>query len=225
MVFSLFSQFDFSFSFGVAGFLFLILFFTFFLNVGFYFGWLNVFLSYLFGLVSGSIIRFEVFFLLFLFFILFRVNFFSLIPYGFSFSSQIWFGFFFRFGFFLVFIFVFLLKRIFSIVSHFVPAGSPLFLGFLLFWVEFFSSIIRPFTLVLRLCANMLAGHVLLSVFSGLLIYLLFVGFSFYVLFFPFCLLFFLFEFVVCFIQGVVFVLLLYRYFSEILYYCGRFMR
>ena len=100
--------------------------------------------------------------------------------------------------------------------GHLVPSHAPLFLGFLLFWVECLSRFIRPFTLVLRLCANMLAGHVLLSVFSGIFVWVLF-GFWSYValpLYF-FCVMFFLFELGICFVQAGVFGLLLFTYFSE----------
>ncbi|KAF0148291.1 MAG: ATP synthase subunit a [Ignavibacteria bacterium] len=79
------------------------------------------------------------------------------------------------------------------------------------------SVFIRPLTLVLRLCANMLAGHVIITVFSGLFLYVFFSSvFSSFLLFF-FCLVFFLFEVGVCVVQSVVFVLLLHRYFVEAL--------
>ena len=98
---------------------------------------------------------------------------------------------------------------------HFIPTGSPLVLTSFLFWVELFSRVVRPVTLTLRLCANITAGHVLFSVISrslasslfiscGLGVVLLVVGVSFW-----------LFEAVICFIQAVVFFLLLFSYFSE----------
>jgi F-type H+-transporting ATPase subunit a len=55
-----------------------------------------------------------------------------------------------------------------------VPAGSPGWILPLLIPIEFFSNVIvRPFTLSVRLFANMLAGHVLLLVFTLATWYLL----------------------------------------------------
>jgi F-type H+-transporting ATPase subunit a len=54
-----------------------------------------------------------------------------------------------------------------------VPSGAPLFILPLLSPIELFSNIfVRPFTLSIRLFANMLAGHLLLLVFSGAAWYL-----------------------------------------------------
>jgi F-type H+-transporting ATPase subunit a len=55
-----------------------------------------------------------------------------------------------------------------------IPSGSPLWILPLLVPIEFLSNvIIRPFTLSIRLFANMLAGHVLLLVFALATWYLL----------------------------------------------------
>ena len=55
-----------------------------------------------------------------------------------------------------------------------IPSGSPAWILPLLVPIEFLSNVlIRPFTLSIRLFANMLAGHVLLLVFSLATWYLL----------------------------------------------------
>jgi F-type H+-transporting ATPase subunit a len=55
-----------------------------------------------------------------------------------------------------------------------VPSGSPAWILPLLIPIEFFSNVlVRPFTLSVRLFANMLAGHVLLLVFTLATWYLL----------------------------------------------------
>jgi F-type H+-transporting ATPase subunit a len=55
-----------------------------------------------------------------------------------------------------------------------VPSGSPWWILPLLIPIEFLSNVlVRPFTLSVRLFANMLAGHVLLLVFSLATWYLL----------------------------------------------------
>jgi F-type H+-transporting ATPase subunit a len=50
--------------------------------------------------------------------------------------------------------------------SLFWPKDSNIFLGAFVFVIEFLSFLTRPFTLAIRLFANMTAGHVLLKVFG-----------------------------------------------------------
>ena len=50
--------------------------------------------------------------------------------------------------------------------SLFWPSGSGIVLGLFVFVIEFLSFLSRPFTLAIRLFANMTAGHVLLKVFG-----------------------------------------------------------
>ncbi|MDD3181730.1 MAG: F0F1 ATP synthase subunit A [Alphaproteobacteria bacterium] len=50
----------------------------------------------------------------------------------------------------------------------FLPSGVPGFLAPIIFPIEMVSFFIRPFSLALRLFANMLAGHILLKVFAGM---------------------------------------------------------
>jgi len=52
-------------------------------------------------------------------------------------------------------------------VKLFVPHGVPLILLFLLVPIEILSYFIRPFTLSIRLFANMMAGHTMLVIFAG----------------------------------------------------------
>ena len=49
----------------------------------------------------------------------------------------------------------------------FVPEGVPIVLLLLLVPIELLSYFIRPFTLSIRLFANMLAGHTMLAIFGG----------------------------------------------------------
>jgi F-type H+-transporting ATPase subunit a len=50
--------------------------------------------------------------------------------------------------------------------SLFWPKGTNIFLGAFVALIEFLSFLSRPFTLAIRLFANMTAGHVLLKVFG-----------------------------------------------------------
>lgn len=51
--------------------------------------------------------------------------------------------------------------------SLFLPAGTPLWLAPLIIPLEMISFFARPFTLTVRLAANMMAGHMLLKIFAG----------------------------------------------------------
>lgn len=54
----------------------------------------------------------------------------------------------------------------FHFLSLFWPHDANIFLGAFVFIIEFLSFLTRPFTLAIRLFANMTAGHVLLKVFG-----------------------------------------------------------
>jgi F-type H+-transporting ATPase subunit a len=99
-------------------------------------------------------------------FILFA-NLFGLIPWSFTVTSHI-------IVTFALAIIVFIGVTIIGIVRHgfgflrlFVPHGVPAILLVLLVPIEILSYIIRPFTLSIRLFANMLAGHTMLAIFGA----------------------------------------------------------
>jgi len=99
-------------------------------------------------------------------FILFA-NLFGLIPWSFTVTSHI-------IVTFALAIVVFIGVTIIGIVKHgahflrlFVPEGVPAALLVLLVPIEMLSYFIRPFTLAIRLFANMLAGHTMLAIFGG----------------------------------------------------------
>ena len=58
----------------------------------------------------------------------------------------------------------------------FVPSGVPKLMLPFMVPIELLSFLIRPFSLSIRLFANMLAGHILLGVFAGMSISLLAAG-------------------------------------------------
>lgn len=61
-------------------------------------------------------------------------------------------------------------KHGFHFFSLFVPHGTPLPMIPLIALVEFFSFMVRPFSLALRLFVAMMAGHVLLEILSSFVI-------------------------------------------------------
>src|SRR5690606_17394 len=58
----------------------------------------------------------------------------------------------------------------------FAPAGLPWWMYPLLVPIEIISFLSRPFSLAIRLFANMLAGHILLKLFGGFVISLASIG-------------------------------------------------
>ncbi|MEV6771596.1 F0F1 ATP synthase subunit A [Nocardia sp. NPDC051030] len=97
--------------------------------------------------------------------------------------------------------------------SSIVVPNVPPALHVLLIPIEFLSTfILRPFTLTVRLMANMLAGHIMLVLFFSATQFFLFDAASWMKVFSPFSLLagfgFTLFELLVVFLQAYVFALL-----------------
>nr|UTN43130.1 ATP synthase F0 subunit 6 [Quadraceps punctatus] len=74
-----------------------------------------------------------------------------------SLSMSLWFS-----GFFLG-----VVKSWKSVVSHLLPKGSPPVLWPFLIIIETVSLFIRPFTLAVRLMANVMAGHLILSLIGS----------------------------------------------------------
>nr|YP_010736690.1 ATP synthase F0 subunit 6 [Heterophrynus longicornis]WEM34674.1 ATP synthase subunit 6 [Heterophrynus longicornis] len=54
-----------------------------------------------------------------------------------------------------------------SMFSHLIPTGTPMFLSVFMVFVETISNLIRPITLSVRLTANMIAGHLILTLLSS----------------------------------------------------------
>jgi F-type H+-transporting ATPase subunit a len=52
----------------------------------------------------------------------------------------------------------------------FIPKGVPWYIAWFVMIIEFASFLSRPFTLAIRLFANMTAGHVLMKVFGGFVV-------------------------------------------------------
>jgi F-type H+-transporting ATPase subunit a len=97
-------------------------------------------------------------------------NFLGLLPYSFTFTSHLVVN-------FTLALFIFIAVTVIGFARHglhyfslFLPSGTPLAVAFILVPIEVLSYFIRPFSLALRLFANMLAGHVLLKVLAGFII-------------------------------------------------------
>lgn len=100
-----------------------------------------------------------------------------------------------------------------NIFAHLVPLGTPSLLIPLMVIIETIRNLIRPGTLAVRLMANIVAGHLLLTLLgeigSGLVYYILF--------FLIFCLILLLIlEIAVAVIQSYVFAVLMTLYAGEV---------
>ena len=99
-------------------------------------------------------------------FILFG-NLLGMVPYSFTFTSHIVVTFALAATVFLGVTLIGIVRHGFHFLSLFVPHGVPKVLLLLLVPIELLSYCIRPFTLSIRLFANMVAGHTMLVIFAG----------------------------------------------------------
>jgi F-type H+-transporting ATPase subunit a len=99
-------------------------------------------------------------------FILFA-NLLGMIPYSYTTTAQILVTFALAAVVFIIVTTIGFVRHGVHFVSLFVPHGVPKVLLLILVPIELLSYFIRPFTLSIRLFANMLAGHTMLAIFGG----------------------------------------------------------
>merc|ERR1712133_27237 len=102
-----------------------------------------------------------------------------------------------------------------NLFAHLVPKGTPGFLIPIMVIIETVRNIIRPLTLSIRLAANVVAGHLLLTLLGSQIPNVR--SISFLVLFFSLYLLLLLLEVSVACIQSYVFIILNSLYLNELL--------
>jgi len=95
-------------------------------------------------------------------------NMLGLVPYSYTFTSQIVVTFVMAAVVFVGVTLVALIKHGTHFFSFFIPPGAPKALVPFLIIIEVISYFVRPVSLSVRLFANMLAGHTMLKVFAGL---------------------------------------------------------
>nr|UGK73286.1 ATP synthase F0 subunit 6 [Paradorydium reflexanum] len=102
-------------------------------------------------------------------------------------------------------------KKTNQMFKHLVPTGTPTLLIPLMIIIETISNMIRPLALSVRLSANMIAGHLLMTLLGNKLttkiIIIMFISMTSMLM---------IFELAVAMIQSYVFVTLSNLYFSEI---------
>jgi len=104
-------------------------------------------------------------------------NLLGMVPYSFTVTSHI-------IVTFALAAFIFVGVTLLAIVKHgpvaflgsFLPAGTPLWMAPMMYFIELFSFLARPISLSVRLAANMMAGHTMLKIIAGFVIMLGFLG-------------------------------------------------
>nr|UHA56295.1 ATP synthase F0 subunit 6 [Diversibipalium multilineatum] len=184
---------------------------------GFFFSSHNIFVLVFFRgawIEKKNNLLFSFFVISSMFSFLFFQNILGLFPYTFSLTSHIIYNFLLALEIWLIIMFYGLINNILSFFGHFTPFGSPLVLSNFLNLIEIVSVGIRSLTLSLRLAVNISTGHIFLGLVSSWLLLcssFLIWNFSF------FCFIgYFFFELFVCFIQALVFNLLLVQYLDEL---------
>lgn len=94
-------------------------------------------------------------------------NLMGMIPFAYTFTSQIIVTFAMAATIFIGVTVIGLLRHGLHFFSLFVPSGTPLILAPLLIPIEVISYFVRPVSLSVRLFANMMAGHTMMKVFGG----------------------------------------------------------
>ena len=126
--------------------------------------------NFVFGLVKQQINisgypYFPLIFTLFLF-ILFS-NLIGMTLYSFTITSHVTIAFTLSFSFFISIVIIGILIQKSSFVNTFIPQGAPKILKPFLIGIEIISYFSRPFSLGIRLFANLMAGHTLLAILAN----------------------------------------------------------
>lgn len=102
-----------------------------------------------------------------LFMFIFMGNMIGMVPYAYTFTSQIIVTFGLAMIVFGIATLIGFSRHGFNYFSLFVPKGAPLYMLPLIVPIEILSYLSRPISLSIRLFANMMAGHTMLKVFAG----------------------------------------------------------
>ena len=100
------------------------------------------------------------------------LNLFGMVPSAYSATSQIYMTAAMSFTVFAIVVVIGFWKHGIKFFGMFLPDGVPMFMAPFVVVLEIISFLARPFTLAIRLAANMVAGHVLLKIFASFVIML-----------------------------------------------------
>lgn len=141
-------------------------------------------------------------------------NLLGMVPYGFTFTSHIIVTFALGLLVFFACVIIGFYKHGLKFFTLFVPAGLPMVIRPMIFFIELASFCFRPISLSIRLFANMMAGHIALKIFASLIVTAGVFGV------FPFALTVGIigFEIFVAFLQAYIFALLSSVYLHDAIY-------
>lgn len=111
-----------------------------------------------------------------IFMFIFMGNVIGMIPYAYTFTSQIIVTFGLAMIAFGMATLIGFMRHGFRYFTLFVPQGAPIYMLPLIVPIEILSYLSRPISLSVRLFANMMAGHTMLKVFAGFTVALGFFG-------------------------------------------------
>lgn len=97
-------------------------------------------------------------------------NLLGMIPYSYTFTSQIIVTFAMAITLFVGVTIIALMKHGLHFFTFFFPSGAPVYMAPLLIPIEILSYLSRPVSLSVRLFANMMAGHTMMKVFGGFVV-------------------------------------------------------
>ena len=155
-------------------------------------------------------------FIFILFFFIFLLNFSSLFVFGVSLTGHILITAYISFSIFISLFIIGLLNFGLKFFNFFVPSGVPKILLDFIIMIEVFSFAIRPFSLAIRLFANMLAGHTLMGIFSQFTSFIIKNYFLFFFIPLVLVILVFALEIAVSIIQAYIFVSLVCIYLNDV---------
>lgn len=97
-------------------------------------------------------------------------NLLGMVPYSYTFTSQIIVTFAMAITIFVAITIIALVKHGLHFFTFFFPSGAPVYMAPLLIPIEILSYLSRPVSLSVRLFANMMAGHTMMKVFGGFVV-------------------------------------------------------
>lgn len=106
-------------------------------------------------------------FIIFVFFFVFSLSGYGLLPFSYTITGQIIVTFAIALSCFIAIQIIAVRRHGFKIFATFFPSGISVVLSLLLVPIEFISFFFKPISLSIRLFANMMAGHTLLKVIAG----------------------------------------------------------
>jgi ATP synthase subunit 6 len=126
--------------------------------------------NFVFGLIKQQInvsgyAYFPIIFSLFIFILV--ANLIGMSLYSFTLTSHVTVAFTLSFAFFIAIVLVGILIQKAAFVNTFIPSGAPKFLIPFLIGIEIISYFSRPFSLGIRLFANLMSGHTLLAILAN----------------------------------------------------------